>query len=104
MIFYKHLRKTLLLFQRPPSFVLRFSNHQRNGHLYYCDVACANLSDRAGSMGRHILLLAGINNLYFSISWSPNTIKRVLQCIIAAEALSLQEGLKDGRYRQELIN
>ena len=39
-----------------------------NSHLQYFDAVHANVSDRAGSMGRHVLPLAGINNQSSSIS------------------------------------
>ena len=70
----------------------------------FSDAAHANLCDRASSMGRHILLLIGLHNECCPPSWCTNKIKRVVLSIIAAKTLSLQEGLEDAIYHQELID
>ena len=70
----------------------------------FSDAAHANLCDRAGSMGRHILLLIGLHNECCPLSWCANKIKCVVLSIIATETLSLQEGLEDAIYHQELID
>ena len=61
--------------------------------ILYTDASYANLSDRVSSAGGHIIFLMGINGKCCPILWSFEKIKRVVKSTLAAEALSLVEGL-----------
>lgn len=61
--------------------------------LLYTDAAYANLSDRYSSTGAYVILLKGNNGKTCPIAWSAKKIKRVVKSTLAAEALSLTEGL-----------
>ena len=63
----------------------------------------ANLSDGVSSMGAHIVFLVGTGNSCCPLPWTANKIKRVVRSTIAAEALSLQEGLEDAIFLRSLI-
>ena len=71
--------------------------------LVFSDASHANLSDGVSSMGAHIVLLVGDANRCCPLSWHAGKIKRVVRSTIAAEALSLQEGLEDGYYLRTLL-
>ena len=61
--------------------------------LLYTDASYANLSDRFSSAAEYLILLKGKNERICPISWSSCKIKRVVKSTLAAEALSLVEGL-----------
>ena len=68
----------------------------------FSDAAHANLNGVNSTSG-HIVFLTGENRRCAPLSWSCNKIKRVVRSSLAAEALSLQEGLEDGLYHQSMI-
>ena len=72
------------------------------GITVFSDAAHANLNGVNSTSG-HIVFLTGENGRCASLSWSCNKIKRVVRSSLAAEALSLQEGLEDGFYHQSMI-
>ena len=61
--------------------------------LLYTDASHANLSDRFSSAGGYIIFLKGKNGKICPVSWRSSKIKRVVKSTLAAEALSLVEGL-----------
>ena len=61
--------------------------------LLYADASYANLSDQISSAGGYIIFLKGTNDKVCPISWAAKKIKRVVKSTLAAEALSLVEGL-----------
>ena len=69
----------------------------------YSDASHANLSDGVSSMGAHIVFLVGTGNRCCPLSWTANKIKRVVRSTIAAEALSLLEGIEDAIFLRTLI-
>ena len=68
----------------------------------YSDAAHANLCDGVGSVGAHIVLIVGSHNRCAVVSWHAAKIKRIVRSSLAAEALSLQEGIEDGIYVRHL--
>lgn len=71
--------------------------------IVFSDASHANLSDGVSSMGGHIVFLADANNHCCVLSWQANKIKRIVRSTIAAEALSLQEGLEDAIFHQNML-
>ncbi|KAG1681910.1 Retrovirus-related Pol polyprotein from transposon RE2 [Nymphon striatum] len=61
--------------------------------ILYADASYANLSDRVSSAGGYVIFLRGQNGNMCPISWSAKKIRRVVKSTLAAEALSLVEGL-----------
>jgi len=61
--------------------------------LLYTDASYANLSDRFSSAGGYLIFMKGKNGKVCPIAWSAKKIKRVVKSTLAAEALSLVEGL-----------
>jgi transposase InsO family protein len=71
--------------------------------ILFSDASHANLDDGVSSMRAYVIFLVGIDKLCCPISWSGNKIKRVVRSTIAAEALSLLEGLEDAIYLRDMI-
>ncbi len=69
----------------------------------FTDAAHANLCDGVSSMGAHLVLLVGEDKNCCVLAWHANKIKRVVRSTIAAETLSLQEGLETAIYLRRLI-
>jgi hypothetical protein len=69
----------------------------------FSDAAHANLNDGVSSTGAHIVLLVGSDKRCCPLAWHANKIKRVVRSTIAAEALSLLEGLETGMYLRTLL-
>ncbi|CAC5410126.1 unnamed protein product [Mytilus coruscus] len=61
--------------------------------ILYTDASYANLSDHVSSAGGYVIFLLGQNGKNCPISWSSKKIRRVVKSTLAAEALSLVEGL-----------
>ena len=64
----------------------------------YTDASYANIPDGVSSAGGNIIFIVGENNRCCPISWCSNKIKRVVKSTIAAEALSLVNGLDNAFY------
>jgi hypothetical protein len=64
----------------------------------FSDAAHANLCDGVGSVGAHIVMIVGEGGKCSVVSWHAAKIKRVVRSSLAAEALSLQEGIEDAMY------
>lgn len=61
--------------------------------LLYTDASYANLSDKVSSAGGYLIILKGKNGRICPITWSSSKIKRVVKSTLAAEALSLVDGV-----------
>ena len=72
--------------------------------IVFTDAAHANLSNNSGSMGAHVVFLVDSFGKCCTFSWQANKIKRVVRSTIAAEALSLLEGIEDAVYLRQLLN
>ena len=69
----------------------------------YSDASYANLSDGISSAGGHIVFLEGENENCCPISWNTKKIRRVVKSTIAAEALSLVDGLDTAFYVGSIV-
>ena len=65
--------------------------------IVYTDAAHANL-DSVMSIGGHVVFVVDDHGHVCTISWKANKIKYVIRSSLAAETLSLQEGLDDCLY------
>ena len=68
----------------------------------FTDAAWHNLEE-TGSTGGKVILIKGGDKV-FPITWSANRIRRVCHSSMAAEMMSMTEGLKDGQFVREIIN
>ncbi len=64
----------------------------------FTDAAHANICSGVGSVGEHIMFLVDSIGNSCPIAWQANKVKRVVHSTLAAEMLSLQEGLGDVLY------
>lgn len=69
----------------------------------YTDASFGNLDDGAGSMGGHIVFLKDKYEKYAPLDWKSRKVKRVVRSTLAAEALSLGEGLETGFFLKEMF-
>ena len=69
----------------------------------YSDDSHTNICQGTGSVGAHIIFLADNKGLCCPLAWKSNKIKRVVRSTLAAEALSLQEGVEEAVYTNHLI-
>lgn len=69
----------------------------------FTDASLCNINNGTGSTGGHIVWLADCHGKCCPLSWHTNKIKRVVRSTIAAEALSLQEGLECSFYYRKMI-
>ena len=67
------------------------------------DASLGNINDGTGSTGAYIVWLADGTGLCCPLAWHASKIKRVVRSTIAAEALSLQEGLEEGFYYRTMV-
>ena len=68
----------------------------------FTDAAWANL-ENCGSVGGHICFVEDCEGYMCPISWNANKIKRVVRSTLAAEMLSLQQGLEDALYARAIL-
>ncbi len=86
-----------------------FIKYTKLGKLNHCyivvmsDASFANMKDGVSSCGGHIVMFVGENNNCCIIAWKSGKIKRVVRSTLAAEMLSLSEGLKHGIYIQHIV-
>ena len=66
--------------------------------IVFTDASHANLSDGTGSMGAHVVFMVDEHGNCCTLTWQAGKIKRVVRSTIAAEALSLVEGIEDAIY------
>ena len=70
----------------------------------YSDAAHANICDGTCSVGAHIVFLADQLNKCCPLHWQANKIKRIVRSTLAAETLSLLDGLDSACYLQKLFS
>ena len=71
--------------------------------LVFTDASLGNINNGTGSTGAHIIWLIDNEGNCCPITWQANKIRRVVRSTIAAEALSLQEGLEAGYYYRKMV-
>lgn len=71
--------------------------------IVFTDASLGNINDGTGSIGAYVVWLADRTGLCCPLAWHANKIKRVVRSTIAAEALSLQEGLEAGYYYRTMV-
>ncbi|CAC5357015.1 unnamed protein product [Mytilus coruscus] len=69
----------------------------------FSDAVLGNINDGKGSTGAHIVWIKDRIGKCCPISWQANKIERVVRSSIAAEALSLQDGLETALYFRKII-
>ena len=69
----------------------------------FTDASLCNINTGTGSAAGHIIWLMDCHGKCCPLSWHASKIKRVVRSTIAAEALSLQEGLECGFYYRKMI-
>lgn len=69
----------------------------------FTDAAHANICDGLGSVGAHAVFLCNPAGRCCPLSWQACKLKRVVTSSLAAEALSLQEGLKSSIYLKHIL-
>ena len=68
------------------------------------DASLCNLNNGVGSTGAKVVLLVNkVTGLCAPVSWQCNKISRVVDSTLAAECLSLKEGLHEGVYVRQVI-
>lgn len=71
--------------------------------ILFSDAALGNINDGKGSTGAHIIWIKDRLGNCCPVCWKSNKIKRVVRSTLAAEALSLQEGLETAIYYRAVI-
>lgn len=80
------------------------SNIEEDWEIFlFSDASLGNINDGSGSTGAHIIWIKDRLGKCCPIFWQANKIKRVVRSTIAAEALSLEEGLETGLYYRRII-
>ena len=69
----------------------------------FTDAALHNLADGHSSTAGRVIFLGDTFDKCCTLSWKSNKIKRVVRSTLAAEALSLQEGIEESLYLQQLL-
>ena len=85
---------------------LLFSSLMKNDPwriIVFTDASHGNLSEGTGSMGAHVVFLVDQHENCCTLTWHGGKIKRVVRSTIAAEALSLCEGIEDGIFLKHLL-
>ena len=62
------------------------------------DASLSNLNEGVNSTAAFIVLIRNKEGLCAPISWSANKLRRIVDNTLAAEALSLVDGIKEGLY------
>ena len=70
----------------------------------FSDAGLANMSDKTGSMGAHLVFLVDEKKRCCPLAWQANKVKRVVKSTLAAETLSLAEGLENGIYLRKIMS
>ena len=68
----------------------------------FTDASLCNINDGIGSTGGHIVWLVDCHGKC-PLAWHANKIKRVVRSTIAAETLSLQDGLESSFYYRKML-
>ena len=69
----------------------------------FTDASLGNINNGAGSTGAFIVWLMDNTGQCCPIAWNAHKIKRVVRSTLAAETLSLEEGLEAGFYYREML-
>ncbi|CAC5368587.1 unnamed protein product [Mytilus coruscus] len=67
------------------------------------DTSLGNISNGTGSTESHVIWIVDNKSNSCPITWKANKIKRVVRSTIAADALSLQDGLESSFYHRRII-
>ena len=70
----------------------------------YTDASFANINDGTGSVGGQLVFLVDKNHRAGLIDWHCGKVKRVVRSTLAAETLSLVDGLENGVYHRVLFS
>ena len=70
----------------------------------FTDAALGNLPDGHSSTGAYVIFLVDKKHRCCPLVWKANKIKRVVRSTLAAEALSLQEGIEEAVYIDTIIH
>jgi len=82
----------------------KLSQNVSDWHIWvFTDASLGNINNGTGSTGAHIIWLVDHEGNCCPITWQANKIKRVVRSTIAAEALSLQEGLEASYYYRNMV-
>ena len=71
--------------------------------LLYTDSAYKNLCEKMSSCAGYIVFLVDSNNRCCPLQWKSNKIQRIVNSTLAAEALALENGIKEAIYQQALL-
>ena len=71
--------------------------------IVFTDASHANLSGGTGSMGAHVVFLVDEHGNSCPLTWQAGKIKRVVRSTLAAEALSLAEGIEDAIFLKQIF-
>jgi len=71
--------------------------------IVFTDASLGNINGGVGSTGSHIVWIIDKTGSCCPIAWQTHKIKRVVRSTIAAEALSLTEGLETAFYYRKMI-
>ena len=71
--------------------------------MVFTDASLCNINKGTGSIAGYIVWLMSCHGKCCPLSWHANKIKRVVRSTIAAETLSLQEGLENGFYYRRML-
>ena len=69
----------------------------------FTDASLGNINEGTGSTGAFIIWLKDNTGQCCPIAWNAHKIKRVVRSTLAAETLSLQEGLEASYYYREML-
>ena len=72
--------------------------------IVFTDASHANLSDGTGSRGALVVFLVDEHGNCCPLTWQSGKIKRVVRSTLAAEALSLVEGIEDAIYLKYIFS
>ena len=67
------------------------------------DASFSNLNEGVNSTGALLVLIKNKKGICAPISWSANKLRRVVDNTLAAETLSLVDGIKEASYTREMI-
>ena len=69
----------------------------------FTDASLGNINEGTGSTGAHIVWLMDNSGRCCPVNWKAHKIKRVVRSTLAAETLSLQEGLETAYYYRQMV-
>ena len=87
--------------------IVKFPSMNKNIHTWkiivFTDASLCNINDGTGSTAGHIVMVMDRHGESCPLYWHSGKIKRVVRSTIAAEALSLQEGIESAFYYRHII-